>query len=964
MGAFSTCKSVGFALILFLMNQGELFSETKFVGTQIKTQVTQWAFDSSTGRIFATHHYEQKIVEYDSITGKEIRTFKSEGKPRLLHIKDHYLIAYVDTKGYLEVYDLKKNQLWKILKIKSFYPSTFFNSPALPGRVFVTTTKGITQIDIEKGSVSLLKSLNSSGSDLSSRKNILFSADGDWILADSGTSYSSPVYLYRFDPARLEVSQVRNVRMPSGRNVAGPANRYWGLGGKLFSLELENGEKSVVKEFKGDLLKIHPKYDWVASIRVENGENTIFFERLSSKKLLKELKLPEIPSEKIRRTSSYTKSKSIFDIDLTKNRLIYLDKQNFYSFDLESLELPKNPSLLIQGIKKQILSIGEEIEVPIKINGGVKAELKLISPVDAGIKLSNQKLVWRPGQQNIGENVIRLSATNGQIEDTIEFKIHVKSKTIDLTFYPNTIISSPDNKFALIVDRTFQTTVRRSSSVMKAKPRLSLVDLEKTKVIHSLDIDREILAAHIDDKYVYYSPDPGNQVYRVNRKDFKDRKRCFLSHKIYNIKPHPDGKILIHHRGGTFIYDSETLNQIKKPVKDPSSYSTVQRYYDGERSKFGFTELDGNKYYLDSKVIDSRTGKVLCLLGKPANVLNLSLTGYYPIKTQSSPPILWGRKHSTMGLMDKRGTTLANWKSETAVILRDYPCVATVELIKGNRASREWTLRVHLRDLLEGRIFKSYTLFSAPIQPQKNRTTNDSVGISEVGDKLLVSFQKKLYYIQLNPESFKKLPKPPQFEYSMNPLSTGVDKPITVELRARGGIGELKYKLLHKVPGYEFDESNGKLKIDVPKLWNSYKERLLAEYKKYERTDESIQGSLRSYKSILQKSKEAFKYYTGEELKPGTGVMYLPVAMAAIDSEGSRDELYTSLFVKVPKPDLDEVYEELSSALQPKDKKPIQAQEINLSKKIEALESRIQKLELIIDSLIKKLNEKDKSSEF
>src|ERR1700730_9340277 len=76
---------------------------------EVDEAVADWTFDESTGRVFGSWAEKGLVVEYDPVTGKELRRFEVGAQPRQLIVKGRWLVASVHSPGSLVVVDLTSN---------------------------------------------------------------------------------------------------------------------------------------------------------------------------------------------------------------------------------------------------------------------------------------------------------------------------------------------------------------------------------------------------------------------------------------------------------------------------------------------------------------------------------------------------------------------------------------------------------------------------------------------------------------------------------------------------------------------------------------------------------------------------------------------------------------------------------------------------------------------------------------
>ena len=401
-------------LILFLGLIGILAVQDLAAQVQIKgpEDTSSWAFHDS-GRIFAASKTSGSVIEYDT-KGKEVRKFYVGISPTKMIVKGNQLV--VAGPGRCSVIDLEANKIAGGIDINGSDPLALFCSKVDDGivyAVFQTKSAGI-RCEVFEVDINSLKTLERLAAKSWNRipLNVAMSADGEWIAADlrSGPKPIG-VVLMRANEASHRFKKVETIKTSSGQISAGPANRYWMLGKKLYSL----GFESPIREFPGSSVALHSQLDLAVSFSPK--ELKLF--KFSDAKLIKQLPLsfPEDNNAKSSSEKSESLEKSSTENVLigfgsgpeTKSRFVFVAANTTCQiFDLKKADISLDPLLMLSTPRRVVATVGEEVSVPLTVTsrnlrGKVVYEIKR-GP--EGARVDGDNLLWTPSKKYMGPKYI------------------------------------------------------------------------------------------------------------------------------------------------------------------------------------------------------------------------------------------------------------------------------------------------------------------------------------------------------------------------------------------------------------------------------------------------------------------------------------------------------------------------------------------------------------------------------
>ena len=577
-----------------------------------------WAFHES-GRIFAASKSTGFVIEYDT-QGKEVRKFDVGILPTEMIIKGNRLVVACSGPARCSVIDLEANKVAGEVKIESVGPHALFCSKVDNGIVYAICLSGasgllraIVQVDINN-----LKVLNFNSVKLwkGGPSHAAMSADGKW-LATTGERVSdgpTVVGVQQFDEATSVYRTVGGLES-NGQISAGPASRYWILGNKLYSL----GAKYPMSEFSGNPVAIHPQLDLAVSF----SPKELKFFKVSNTELLKQLPLSFPEAKKVK--SSSDKLESLikdsteeiligfgFDSTVASQYVFAASNTTCQVFDLKKAGIALKPMLLMNTPGHVVATVGKEISVPLAVTNPSLSD-KAVYEIKEGpeqARISGDQLVWTPTEKNIGSHTFLVAAKAAGLSDETSIELDVQSRHTKLDFKVAGMAVDAKGQYAVAWSNI--TGPKAANSVTPNK--IVVIDLETGNVLVKKTIAIAVQSAMIQGSYVFLIPRVGNVLQRLDTKSLKSNKRIFLQQPGKSVFPYPGGHVAYTSAGEFKVIDSETLKEVREPVRTPS------------RKKQTPILVSRGAVALTSRILDQDDGALMML------------------KTSSSLPMLGPRK--------------------------------------------------------------------------------------------------------------------------------------------------------------------------------------------------------------------------------------------------------------------------------------------------------------------------------
>ncbi len=984
-----------FLFLPFLLGTGrESASAAEVFTIHPQKTVADWILDEESGRIFASLHEEAAVVEYRVDSGAEARRFKVGAKPGEMLIKGYRLIVGTASGPSLFAIDLRRNKVQGEVKLAGKGPYGLFCSRAKNPYVYAICNTGtawwdgeVFQVDIEKLTVRNRVKVQNNWRQ-SHPKNVVMSMDGKWVLVNArGASSPSRADLMEVDETECTFADVHGYHESFGQFTAGPNGRFWMLGQKLYSLDIQK----MLREFSGSPVAIHPTLDLVVGLegvgsrsrsRSRSGPDgsrpLLNFQRFSTGESLTTVILPVAtsisPSTRPSSDREAERDDPTLQFDVKNGRVFCSLDDRGYVVDVKSLGISPGTLLLLKLPGKVSTEIEKRLEIPLELsNPGLMKEIRFeLGAAPKGCTINREKISWRPGPGDVGPHRIEVTARSGNSSDRAEIQIDVTRPCIDLGAVAEKMCVSPSGDSVAILAREI-TDQRRPGD--QTASILMVVDIEKRRISARGRVREGVRAFFLEERYLYFAPREGAVFFRFTIPGFTDKKRVFLNQQVAGFAALPGGKLAVFTGRGHSpfdspyeLFDSKTLK--RHPDQEAKEFRIrglammphSQRTMDGS-----FIPVVGKGLLLmEGWVIDATDGTLQLLWGNLPFPSIVSMTTSFNIP----PPMLWSRQISGNSLNRAGGERITSWNSACSILLESSPAVVSLlyqtSSTPGSQLQRQ-KMSLEFRDLIEGQPREPLGLFDGFLEQRGQRPSTDFSRslLAAAGKNILACVGSSLFVTPLPKEIIEKIPEPVHFHFRQDPVVVTTGAPVKITFTASGGTGSLTYGLLHEIRGVEIDSSTGVVRVDVPGIWKRFLEGIVEGTSPTPfstRAAVPLPGQLEQYGSL-------FTAITGKPLKSDLFPMAVPLRLVVSDAEKMEDRLAATLLVLVPRREIEAMVKdrqvEIARLREEQQKKrkaspstPKKSRgDTGVEERIAELESRLRRMEAALDTVLRRLKE-------
>ena len=939
---------------------------------------SSWALHES-GRIFAAVNSTDSVIEYD-LDGREVRTFSVEPEPNEMMIKGNHLIVASPKSSSFSVIDLKTNKSVGKIQLAGKGPYGLFCSKVDNGLIYGICNTGtawwdgeIFQADL--ATMKVRKRVSVRGWGQSHPLHVAMSSDGKWIVPDArGASSSSGADLMSVDEEAVTFTQVRDHHSSFGQIEAGPANRYWTLGNKLYPLNII----SKIRTFKGSPIAIHPEFDLIASYSLKK----VSFERFSDAKLFTSVPFAA-PSKLKNRSRSSPKGEVLIGFAASGSNVVIANKTRCLIVDLEHLGIPLKPLLLINVATKYKIGVGQEFKLPLhvtneKLNSRVTYELK---KAPEGARISGSDLVWKTTAKDIGPHPIQILAEADDVSDEITIELNVAGPKLELDFDITSMHVNRDGKYAVvwgrkIVKKNGSSTARVAETTTD---EVAVINLQNQEVVAQQSMSAGVLTASMQYPYVMVAASSSNIIYRLDAEtlSLSDGKRMFIKNKCAAIVPMPKKKVGVITGDHNFlinVIDPETMESTKK----------TQIPFNPFRSQRGIRlpEVAPDVVDFDTRLLDMNDGTVVMFESNPGLQTLIASTNQRPFVSREMRELsgkTFGRFISRNGIVSATGSLVSSFRNRQLITTPYHP-VAFAIRIESQNNNRSGQIKSYLEtiSLVDGSILDSQVFdVSARYYDSGHRSNHNSRNCFALKETVVYYRQNMLFVIPLD-STLASAPIPLHFPIRKLPV-LGVDQPQTISFKANGGKGRLEYQLITEYQGIKLDSNSGLLTINTPSLWEDF----------VKRSNRSNSYSTRRNSNQKPVTEEQLTEWFGGSSK-GKIACVLPIQLAVTDEEAQEDRLSAYVVVMADKSKFEryrakkrasenfartvreaenaigKAYNALTNPKRqaqprvnplPRIKAPPKAKNKDLNGRADELDDRLERIESALESVLKKLDQ-------
>ena len=877
---------------------------------RVEEDVSAWALDEGTGRLFAALAGGDAVVEVDPATGASPARFAVAKGPTELFIKGRRLVVACPSTSSLHVVDLRTNKVAGQVQLSGKGPYALFGSKAANPYVYAICNTGgawwdgeVFQVDLDALAVRNRVPVQQWGQ--SHPVHVAMSDDGRRISPDArGASMPSGGDLMAVDEEKPSFLGVRHLHESFGPTVAGPHNRWWALGSSLFARDLTG----PIRTFAGSPVAIHPTLDLVASLTDAAGKPLVppsgraqakgpvglAFQALSTARDLGRVALGPIGDGEPPQPGPGAGPQNgrpgpgdpFLRFDAARGRLVCAWRRQGYVLELERLGIDPRPLLQLDVPTQVAVEVGDTLRVPLTLaNPALKGKATLGGDSGPeGARVVGDELIWAPGGDSVGIHRVVVTARADDSADSATIEVRVGLGLVDLEIAARGMAVDTRRPRVVLWGPRRPENGRIAPRMDVANPALLVVvDTEQGRVVARHELVREVRSLVSVDGAIIYAPADGTFLYRIDPDRAGEPVRVFLDAPARDLAVVPGPRLAaIPQAGRPRFYDPDTLRPSAAdgaPGAAAASPTETSGWNPGL-----IAHLPGDLIRVGARVRARHGGAPRCLTG-PLNLPPL-LEGPSSSNTGlGQGPEVWGRRASQQTLTDWRGNQVTRWNAERATILTDLPAavLSRVEDLDQGRGVREL---LEYRDLVQGNLLAAQVLDEGPRGRQMQMVSSIGGGhlFGAVRGKMALVRNDRLHLAPIPREAIARAPVPVHIEYPRAPLAIALGQEVKLALKAGGGTGKLTFEMLRDVPGVGVDRSSGTLRISAADAWNA----------------RGTRGQLGGER-MMPGLREAYRELTGEPLDPGRLPLGLSVTVIARDEEGQQGRLELSMIVLVPR---------------------------------------------------------------
>ena len=890
-------------LILSFQNQ-PLNAQDSVAKIEGHEDTSSWALHES-GRIFATVKSTNAVVEYD-LTGKEQRTFDVEAEPTEMIVKGNRLIVACEKASCLSVVDLDSNQVAGKITLSGNGPYGLFCSKVDNGIVYgVTDTSG--NAEVFQADVNTLKVLNRVKTQqwkATKPTSIEMSADGKWVVADQRRTGSSRyAQLMSVNETECTFADKEKFYM-DGQVQAGPGNRFWTVGKKLYALT----DPKSNKRFNGAPVAIHPDLDLVAAF---TSTKLIISKFSDSKKY----KVVSTKYRAGRKRISFSKTDVLVGF-ADKYYAIAGGGNYCYIVNLKKVGISLLPFVMIDSPLAHSAKVGEQFDIPLglsnpKLNSQATFELK---EAPEGAKIVNNRIVWKPTPNQLGPHSVTVTARVDGSVDEVVFDLKVTGDKLTLNFNVASMHVDSGGQYAIAWGPKIPTDKNHNRGHVYnsgGPAEIALIDFKNQKVVSQKSFAAGIKSAIVQMPHVFMQPNTGNVVFRLNATTLEHDKRLYLKHDGQFFVPYVENQIAVFlkdNRGAELI-DTKTM-KFTTPAPRSSQARHNQQFrfelpYERRRTN-PLVEVAPGVLDIHTKLLDMADGTLVRLNTNPGFPTLVNAQSAFNNAAHSRlgaghAPKIFGRVIENKKILRSSFGEVATFQTSFLYqTLHDPVAFAIrleVEQPPGSAFQSAKGVIKHYLDtvsLVDGEVLNSRIFDASRLQSgfPHNVFHNNNFGKKHFAgeDKFVYAKENELFVLPIDRATVDAAPRPLHFPINRIP-TLDTDKRQTISFKAEGGKGKLDYQLLTEYEGIEVN-SAGKVTIDTPLLWKKH-------------LGGKNTSQMRGIRGRNQLGSGAYTYFTGQPLPAGKTPFVIPIGLAVVDSEGQEDRLSVYAFVLADKAAID-----------------------------------------------------------
>lgn len=941
------------------------------VNVDVIEGVGDWVVQQETGRVFASLPIWDEVVEFDH-AGKQVRRFSTSKAPYELILKHDLLIVGCRDAVALDVFDLKTNEKKGSIQVSGKGPYGLFCSQAANSYVYCLSNTGtawwdgeVFQCDVK--AMKVHRQVKTRGWGQSGALHVAMSRDGCWIVPDArGSSSPSGADLMKVNEEECTFAQVRDYHESFGKIVAGPLNRYWTLGPKLYSLDITQ----ELRKFSGSPVAIHPTKDLAAS-KTDTG---LALDRFSDATSIDAIKLSKPPKrEKTDDRQSRFRTAFINRFDPTiafdlKNDLVFVGEETRGSWvSLSSYSDQLKPLRMIEAPSELIAELGKEVRIPVSIsNDSATTTISLAGgPDDA--KLENGELRWQTSPQYVGFNDFTLelkTKEDGRVLDSARITVQVTTPKLEFGFHIKSMELSPNGKYLVVWGPAPGQEDRHPAH--SGPDEVAVVDILARKIVGQKNFPQGIRFVTLSNEHVFVAPMSGSLVYRLNR-SLEGDDRTFLKNQPIQLMVLGDDRLLVVGERFTSVFHTESLKTIPGPWDSQQDFANRIRLLDYGRVQLANRTIDP----VSGNVVEVTSSTSLPKVGSTRNVRqNYPHFGEEIVKR-------WGRALNKMQLLNYLGSRIATLPG-SGILSTQWPMVIVTTQTKEMSTT---TTYLKFLSVVDGHVVHSATI-DVSINDPRQSTPNyygANVQLVEAGNEVICANGKELIFAAIPVNVVGEIAIPTFFPPQPIHVARAGEK-LQFKLEFKGKIKGTTFSLMDENPSLSIDSHTGEVTLDTEAIWKTYTQAQSG-------GPSSLRFGARGTTSIpfpeFKDNAQAFQALTGKELAADQLAVQVPISVALQDEENQSDQTTFNVLVVGSRTELEKAIadkkEEQQKQLAEMREKAREAQmaaeaaqaakeklrpaEPGIGQRLESLENRLNRMEAALDTILRRLDKLSKQEE-
>jgi hypothetical protein len=524
-----------------------------------------------------------------------------------------------------------------------------------------------------------------------------------------------------------------------------------------------------------------------------------------------------------------------------------------------------------------------------------------------GLVLEDRKLVWTPGETQVGTHTIKLGLSVEDKSRTRELVLRVRRPAIEVGFMVHDMRITPDGATAIVLGGNGQYAFQRGE-----KATLVLIDLKKMTQIVKRELPVGVQAIGIDGHYAYAGLSGSDTFYVLSKKDLSDVRRLFTNGRVKEFVSAADRLL--------FVATDSSVTVLRVPSLQAAEPADLGLgFHLGGRTAPRMAPLWlGTGWFYDGWLFDRELRKPLVAVqpGGFHKVLGPPAGSFGPGNQSPAPSWLspWGAhmEYNALRQGQRAITTLQNqpFGMNRVIILPDQPAAVAVQVADQNQRSRK--VEAVFYDLLTGTPSLQMPLMDETAGTQ-NIMSSDALKVEALRDTLVIGFADRLWVVKIPTLDRKQYPAPAWFDVTqpVNILGSE-DKEIPVPA-LRGAVSPVEFSVRDSPQGIELAKDGSRLRLRAGALMSAAAETATLFFTRYDGSGSRLQD--RMIDEYLRDVGPRFEKIAG---RPAAGVpFWCTVGITARDANMQSADVEVGFFIDVPRRRLQETAEQKERAQQP-----------------------------------------------